>query len=86
MASQNVRDQEAYENLEKLHAKPSDPDGLMAKEELFQIWKQIKLEEKTDADMNFWKHFQKPSYRKRLLHGVFVQYVDVTPTSQYRRY
>lgn len=57
--------------LEKLHERPEDPDHTAAHFEFLQIQRQIELER--TQNLGLFSLLKKPSYRKRLLCGFFVQ-------------
>ena len=64
----NDRIEEAQAVLEKLHSRPSDPDHTFALAELYQIRKQVAIDQllgSSWADM-----FRKKSYMKRSLLGI----------------
>jgi hypothetical protein len=58
--------------LEKLHAQPSDPSHIGAREEFIQISRQLALERAKPAG-NLFQLFKNPAYRKRLLMGFTLQ-------------
>lgn len=60
--------------LENLHADPSDPDHVYAREEFIQIQAQIELERSENLG-NIFSLLRKPTYRKRLLCGFFVLFI-----------
>lgn len=69
--------EEAWTVIERLRRATDDPDNLVAKEEFYQIEKQLQL----DADKlstfggKAWKAvFQKKSYRKRMIIGFLTQW------------
>ncbi len=66
----------ALEILQKLHSRPDDPSGLAAKEEFYQISKQIELENATGVH-GIWDMLKRTSYRKRIYAGLLVQYVSI---------
>lgn len=63
--------------LEKLHKTPDDPRATGARLEFLQIQKQIELEHSQGLD-NIRLLFQKPSFRRRMLTGFFVQSICQT--------
>ncbi|KAL1644918.1 hypothetical protein SLS58_003989 [Diplodia intermedia] len=68
---------EAYEVLRKLRMSPADPNHLAAKEEIFQIKEQLRMDaNKLSAyGGNPWKAvLQKKSYRKRMIIGFLTQW------------
>lgn len=69
--------EEAYEVLRKLRRSPEDPNNLAAKEEMFQIKEQLRMDaNKLSAyGGNPWKAvIQKKSYRKRMIIGFLTQW------------
>ncbi|KAK5261919.1 hypothetical protein LTR40_001298 [Exophiala xenobiotica] len=66
------KERHALEILQKLHSRPDDPSGLAAKEEFYQISKQIELENATGVH-GIWDMLKRPSYRKRIYSGLLVQ-------------
>ena len=72
------KERHALEILQKLHTRPDDPTGLAAKEEFYQISKQIELENATGVH-GIWGMLKRKSYRKRIYSGLLVQYVLVLP-------
>jgi hypothetical protein len=72
------KERRALEILQKLHTRPDDPSGLAAREEFYQISKQIELEKATGVN-GIWGMLKRPSYRKRILSGLLVQYVSTSP-------
>ncbi|KAF2100563.1 general substrate transporter [Rhizodiscina lignyota] len=66
------KDQQALSILQRLHTRPNDPTGIAAKEEYYQIRKQIELEN-AKGITNLWHMIKTPSYRKRILAGLLVQ-------------
>ena len=70
------KERRALAILQKLHTRPDDPSGLAAKEEFYQISKQLELENATGVH-GIWGMFKRASYRKRIYSGLLVQYVSV---------
>ena len=70
------KERHALEILQKLHTRADDPQGLAAKEEFYQISKQIELENATGVH-GIWGMLKRKSYRKRIYAGLLVQYVDI---------
>jgi hypothetical protein len=68
------KERRALEILQKLHTREDDPSGLAAKEEFYQISKQIELENATGVH-GIWGMLKRASYRKRILAGLLVQCV-----------
>jgi hypothetical protein len=71
------KERHALEILQKLHSRPDDPSGLAAKEEFYQISKQIELENATGVH-GVWGMLKRASYRKRIYSGLLVQYVSIS--------
>ena len=71
-------ERKALEVLRKLHVKPGDTSDIAAKEEYYQIRKQIELENQTGVT-SFAAMLKRPSYRKRMLCGILVQYAAFPP-------
>jgi Sugar (and other) transporter len=69
------REQEGLTVLRKLHTRPDDPDQITAKEEYYQICKQIELERASSLSKGWLMLFKKPSYRKRLILGFATQFI-----------
>ena len=67
------RGTEGLEVLRKLHVTKVDSSDIAAKEEYYQISKQIELEKQTGV-MSLWAMLKRSSYRKRILCGILVQY------------
>ena len=67
------RGTEGLEVLRKLHVTKVDTSDIAAKEEYYQISKQIELEKQTGVT-SLWAMLQRSSYRKRILCGILVQY------------
>lgn len=70
------KERHALEILQKLHTRPDDSTGLAAKEEFYQISKQIELENATGVH-GIWGMLKRKSYRKRIYAGLLVQYVSI---------
>ena len=68
------REREGLEVLQKLHVRPGDTSDIAAKEEYYQIRKQIELENQTGVT-SFMGMLKRKSYRKRIYVGCLVQYV-----------
>lgn len=69
--------EEAYDVLRKLRKSPDDPNDLAAKEEMFQIKEQLRMDaNKLSAyGGSPWKAVvQKKSYRKRMIIGFLTQW------------
>ncbi|RFU33599.1 hypothetical protein B7463_g2768, partial [Scytalidium lignicola] len=67
------RDEEGFAVLRKLHHRATDPDEILAREEFLQIRQQVALDATQDTSIKgLWKQ---PSIRKRLLLGLFVQFI-----------
>jgi hypothetical protein len=63
--------------LVRLRASPEDPEHLLAKEELYQIREQLKLDNENLAKSGYsvWTAvWRKKSYRKRMLIGFLMQW------------
>lgn len=76
------REREGLEVLARLHVTKHDTTDLLAKEEYYQIRKQIELENQTGVT-SLLEMFKRKSYRKRMLCGFLVQYItllSVAPT------
>ncbi|KAK3717672.1 hypothetical protein LTR37_005739 [Vermiconidia calcicola] len=67
------REQEGLVVLQRLHVRPGDTSDIAAKEEFYQIRKQIELENQTGVT-TFWGMFQRKSYRKRIFCACLVQF------------
>lgn len=67
------RNTEALEILKRLHTGGAAHTDMAAREEFYQISKQIELESSI-GNTSLWGLMLKPSYRKRVLCGMFVQY------------
>ena len=69
----NDRDEQGLRILRKLHQLPGEEDDLLAREEFYQIRKQLELERREGWRQSWVKGwillFQRKSYRKRLLFG-----------------
>ena len=68
------KERAALQILERLHVRPDDSTGLAAKEEFYQISKQIELENATGVH-GIMGMLKRKSYRKRIFAGLLVQYV-----------
>jgi MFS family permease len=66
------RNDEAWTVLSRLHNDPSDPDGIAAHEEFYQMKRQIEFE--SQNAVGYWAIFTTPAYRKRAFLSCFVQY------------
>ena len=69
--------EEAWDVIRKLRSSPDDPDDIIAKEEYYQIWEQLKLDnEKLAATgQSVWVAvWKKKSYRKRMIVGFLIQW------------
>jgi Sugar (and other) transporter len=66
---------QGLEVLQKLHTRPGDPNAIAAKEEYYQIVKQIELEKQTGVN-SVGAMLKRPSYRRRILAGLLVQYAS----------
>lgn len=66
---------QALDVLQKLHpSSERHPDGhSYAENELHQIRTQIEIENRTNTSHGWREAFSRPSYRKRLFYGFFVQ-------------
>ncbi|KAG9252397.1 uncharacterized protein F5Z01DRAFT_690601 [Emericellopsis atlantica] len=75
LVSQGLKE-EAWVVLQRLRQSPDDPEDLFAKEELYQIQEQLRLDaDKLAAYGSPWKAvIQKPSYRKRMIIGSLTQW------------
>jgi MFS family permease len=62
---------EAWINLSRLHRDPHDPSEMAAKEEFFQMKKQIELE--SSQPTGYWAILTNRHYRKRAFLSCFVQ-------------
>lgn len=74
---QNGKTEEAWETLRRLRKTPSDPDDLVAKEELYQTKEQLALDSAKLQKLNTspWKAvFTIKSYRKRMIIGFLTQW------------
>jgi MFS family permease len=70
------KEQEGLAVLQKLHVRADDKgdtDHIAAKEEFYQIRKQLELERETGVQ-TFLQMIKRPSYRKRIYCGVLVQF------------
>ena len=70
------KEQEGLAILQKLHVRADDKgdtDHIAAKEEFYQIRKQLELERETGVQ-TFLEMIKRPSYRKRIYCGVLVQF------------
>jgi len=72
----NDMQEQGFEILKRLHHQPEDEDDTIAREELYQIRKQLDLE-KRDGWRQGWVQgwillFSRKSYRKRLLFGFLL--------------
>ncbi len=67
------REKEGLEVLQRLHIRPGDTSDIAAKEEYYQIRKQIELEAQTGVT-SMMGMFKRRSYVKRILCGVLVQF------------
>lgn len=67
------KEQEGLKVLQRLHVRRGDTSDIAAKEEYYQIRKQIELDSQTGVT-NFMQMFRTPSYRKRMACGFLVQY------------
>ncbi|KAK5167528.1 uncharacterized protein LTR77_007227 [Saxophila tyrrhenica] len=67
------REKEGLAVLQRLHVRPGDTNDIAAKEEYYQIRKQIELEAQTGVT-TMWQMFKRRSYVKRILCGVLVQF------------
>jgi hypothetical protein len=64
------RSDEAWKAVSKLHAIEGDADPgalIFAKEEFYQISRQVQADQTVAADEGFMTLFTKPSYRKRMI-------------------
>ncbi|KAK6371786.1 hypothetical protein LTS17_008609 [Exophiala oligosperma] len=68
------RNTEALEILKRLHTGGAAHTDMAAREEFYQISKQIELESSI-GNTSLWGLMLKPSYRKRVLCGMFVQFL-----------
>jgi len=70
--------EEAETVLKRLRQSPDDPNDLVAKEELYQINEQLKLDEqklKASGYNSVWTAvWKKESYRKRMIMGFLIQW------------
>lgn len=66
-------DEEGFAVLRKLHRRSTDPDEILACEEFLQINQQVALD--ATMSLSFIGLWKKPSTRKRLLIGIFVQFI-----------
>ena len=62
---------EAWEKVSRLHRDPQDPDNLSAREEFYQMRKQIEFESQNPS--GYWAIITTPSYRRRAFLSCFVQ-------------
>jgi hypothetical protein len=62
---------EAWNNLSKLHRDANDPSEMAAKEEFYQMRKQIELESSNPT--GYWAILTNKHYRKRAFLSCFIQ-------------
>jgi MFS family permease len=62
---------EAWAKVSRLHHDPRDPENMSAREEFFQMRKQIELEARDPS--GYWAILSTPSYAKRAFLACFVQ-------------
>ena len=67
---------EAWANLSRLHHDSHDPDQMAAREEFFQMRKQIEFEKANKV--GYWAILTTPHYRKRAFLACFVQFGAVS--------
>ncbi|KAL7754948.1 hypothetical protein ACKLNR_014705 [Fusarium oxysporum f. sp. zingiberi] len=74
---------EALRALEKLHpTSERHPEGhSFAEHELHQIQNQLEIERRENSATGWKEAFSRPSYRKRLLYGFFVQQVCIAQST-----
>ena len=72
------KEREGLEVLQKLHVRKGDVSDIPAKEEYYQIRKQIELENQTGVT-SMLGMLKRASYRKRMLCGLLVQYAVLSP-------
>lgn len=63
--------------LHRLRQSPDDPDDLVAREEFYQIYEQLKLDDaklKATGYSKWAAVWKKPSYRKRMIMGFLIQW------------
>lgn len=65
------RTDEAWSKIARLHRDPRDPNNMSAKEEFYQMRKQIEYENQNPS--GYWAIISTPSYRKRAFLSCFVQ-------------
>ena len=71
------KERQGLEVLQKLHVRLGDSSDIAAKEEFYQIRKQIELEKQTGVT-TMWGMLKRRSYRKRILCGILVQYTVIS--------
>ncbi|KAF2405496.1 general substrate transporter [Trichodelitschia bisporula] len=63
---------EAWKNISRLHQDPNDPDNTSAREEFYQMRKQIEFE--SSNPNGYWAILTSPAYRRRAFLACFIQY------------
>ncbi|KZT57700.1 sugar transporter family protein [Calocera cornea HHB12733] len=73
------RKDEAWAIIAKLHSRPDDPDQLYARDEFRQMTQQVQLDQAAwERGGGLKQVVTRPSYRKRMWMGFFVQYAAQT--------
>lgn len=71
---------EAWTIIKRLHHSASDPDDAFAHAELTQIVRQVEFDR--ENNVGYIEMFKKPSWRRRSLLAMFIQYVHPIQTVQ----
>ena len=68
------RVEEAWKIVRRLHGDPNDEEDTFARNEFYQMVQQVQLDSTAWAQTGNKALFTKPSYRKRMWMGFFIQY------------
>lgn len=66
------RNAEAWTVIKRLHQSASDPEDTVAHAELTQIARQVEFDK--ENNVGYIEMFRKPSWRRRSLLAMFIQY------------
>lgn len=75
------RKEQAWRNLQRLHANPEDPSDSFARKEFYQMTQQFLLEQQRRDQMNvqhWWDFFKRRSFLHRVAIGMGSQLINVS--------
>lgn len=70
------RAQEAWAIIAKLHTRKDDPEHLFAREEFYQMSRQVEADRSMREAMSLTELWTRPSYRKRMICGAITMFAS----------